>query len=142
MASQKIRNALPIHELHNPTLSVHEPRPTRHIIKPMIIMVMPVYDGWRTMEYGPSVMSVWLSRNDSSNVKCRPRYLKHAMRISAPATTMIQPTINSGLMCMLETCPRRPFFVMDVIVDWGAQDVITMVRISADMNETVVNCRL
>ena len=63
---------------------------------PKVMHRSPVYAGWRTMEYGPEVMSWWSLRILSSKVKNWPRIRKQWSRRSEPNKARQIPVKKPG----------------------------------------------
>ena len=74
----------------------HEPSAVYQITSAVALRKKPVYDGWRTYEYGPVVISLWSLRRVTENVKCLPISRKHWSLIAAPITINTVPKKHMG----------------------------------------------
>ena len=74
-----------------PEVLSHEVRDPCKIGTPMSCTKPPVYDGCRTIAYGPVFTSRCSLRTLSWNVKKRPRVRKHHQRINPPLTMSTAP---------------------------------------------------
>lgn len=51
----------------------------------------PLYEGWRSLAYGPLRMTVWLGFTSTTAVKKLPNAAMAAMRKATPASTIAAP---------------------------------------------------
>ena len=117
----------------------HEPWAVYQITSPVALRSPPVYDGWRTYEYGPLVISLWSFRRVTENVKCLPISRKHWTLIAAPITINTAPRKDMGeRKIRLESLfGSRNMRTCWATVDFGAVDArITANSMAAYAQET------